>query len=86
MGRRIKSIIQRIKELSKHGSNSLSSERRRITLLIFSCLGSGCKCSVDEGEGKKKKHVFYTSKMILDVETMYNAIENMVLALMTTKK
>ena len=38
-----------------------------------------------EEEGRQK-HVFYTSKMLLDVETRYNTVENMVLALVTVKK
>lgn len=37
-------------------------------------------------EKGKQKPVFYTSKMLLDAETRYNAMEKMVLALVTTKK
>lgn len=36
-------------------------------------------------EGKKQKPVFYTSKMLLDAKTRYNAMEKMVLALVTAK-
>lgn len=37
-------------------------------------------------EKAKQKLVFYTSKMLLDAETRYNAMEKMVLALVTAKK
>ena len=37
-------------------------------------------------DNKKKKIVFYTSKMLLDVETRYINLEKMVLALVMAKK
>ena len=37
-------------------------------------------------EGGKQNSVFYTCKMLLDAETRYNAMEKMVLALVTAKK
>ena len=36
-------------------------------------------------EDNKQKLVFYTSKMLLTVETRYNIMEKMVLALVTAK-
>ena len=37
-------------------------------------------------ENKKQRHVFYVSRMLLDAETHYNAVEKMVLALVNAKK
>ena len=37
-------------------------------------------------ENKKQRHVFYVSKMLLDVETHYSVGEKMVLALVNVKK
>ena len=37
-------------------------------------------------EGKKQRLVFYTSKMLQDVETRYSSLEQMVLALVVLKK
>ena len=37
-------------------------------------------------EERKQKPVFYTSKMLLDVETRYSTMEKMVLALVIAKK
>ena len=37
-------------------------------------------------ENKKQRHVFYVSRMLLDVESRYNSVEKMVLALVNAKK
>ena len=37
-------------------------------------------------QGRRQKLVFHMSKMLLDVETWYNTMEKMVLALVTAKK
>ena len=37
-------------------------------------------------ENKKQRSMFYVSRMLLDVETRYSAIEKMVLALVNGKK
>ena len=37
-------------------------------------------------ENNKQKHVFYTSKMLLDAKTRYNTMEKIVLALVIAKK
>ena len=37
-------------------------------------------------ENKKQRPVFYVSRMLLDTETRYSAIEKMVLALVNAKK
>ena len=37
-------------------------------------------------ENKKQKLVFYVSRMLLDAETRYNAVEKMMLALLNAKK
>ena len=37
-------------------------------------------------ENKKQRPVFYVSRMLLDLETRYNAVEKMVLALVNAKK
>ena len=37
-------------------------------------------------ENKKQRPVFYVSRMLMDVETHYSAVEKMVLALVNAKK
>ena len=37
-------------------------------------------------ENKKQRLVFYVSRMLLDAETRYSAVEKMVLALVNAKK
>ena len=37
-------------------------------------------------ENKKQRPIFYVSRMLLDAETRYNAIEKIVLALVNAKK
>ena len=37
-------------------------------------------------ENKNQRHVFYTSKMLLDVEKRYSTVEKMMLALVNAKK
>ena len=37
-------------------------------------------------ENKKQKPMFYVSRMLLDAETYYSAVEKMVLALVNAKK
>ena len=37
-------------------------------------------------ENKKQRPVFYVSRMLLDAETCYSAIDNMLLALVNAKK
>ena len=37
-------------------------------------------------ENKKQRLVFYVSRMLLDIETRYSAVEKIVLALVNAKK
>ncbi|KAL5543582.1 hypothetical protein UlMin_007366 [Ulmus minor] len=86
MGGRTERSFEGIEEVFKYHPNSFRPGRRRRSLPIPGSFGRRVSGILVREGGGKQKPVFYTSKMLLDVETHYSTMEKMVLALVTAKK
>ena len=86
VGRRAERSSERVKEVLKYCSNSISYEYKTRSLSVFGSLRCSGQWRVSKRRRRKTKAMFYTSKMLIDAETRYIHLEKMVLALIIAEK
>ena len=86
MGTRAGKSLYRVETISQFTSNSIFTMPEEDLFMYLVVSEVAVNAVLFREEKKKQMLVFYVSRMLLDAETRYSAVEKMVLALVNAKK